>query len=129
MNMNERMAFMLNLELCITDSGYQLSFKLSDEPGLSLKKYGVWLYQHLIVFAPGTDEFGGDLSPEAIAEFVDNGGNVLVAGSPSAGDAVRDLAAEFGLELDDPSSYVIDHINFNSAFDTGKVENLLLMCM
>ncbi len=61
------------------------------------------------------------MSPEAIAEFVDNGGNVLVAGSPNAGDAVRDLAAEFGLELDDPSSYVIDHINFSPAVDSGKV--------
>jgi len=85
--------FTLLLHFHVTDSGYKLSFKLSDEAGLSLKKYGVWQYQHLIVFAPGTDEFGGDLSPEAIAEFVDNQGNVLVAGSPAAGDAIRDLAA------------------------------------
>ena len=67
---------------------------MSDDPALSLKKYGVWLYQNVVLFAPGTDELGGDLNPETIAEFVDNGGNVLIAGSPSAGDAVRDLAAE-----------------------------------
>lgn len=101
-------------------SGYQLSFKMSDDPSLSLKKYGVWLYQNVVLFAPGTDELGGDLSPENIAEFVDNGGNVLIAGSPSAGDAVRDLAAEFGVELDDPNSFVIDHINYDSVRDAGK---------
>lgn len=100
---------------------------MSDDPGLTLKKYGVWLYQNLIVFAPGTDELGGDLSPEAIAEFVDAGGNVLAAGSPAAGDAIRDLAAEFGVELDDSGSYVIDHLDYDVQNDGGKVkfENLL----
>lgn len=100
--------------------GYQLTFKMSDDPALSLKKYGVWLYQNVVIFAPGTDELGGDLNPEAVAEFVDNGGNVLIAGSPSAGDAIRDLAAEFGVELDDPGSYVIDHINYDVGRDSGR---------
>jgi oligosaccharyltransferase complex subunit beta len=105
------------------DSGYQLTFKMSDDAALSLKKYGVWLYQNLILFAPGTDELGGDLSPEAIAEFVDYGGNVLIAGSPNAGDAIRDLAAEFGVELDDPNSLVIDHLNYDAIGDSGKVSD------
>jgi len=55
-----------------------------------------------------------------LLEFVDNGGNVLVAGSPHAGDAIRDLAAEFGVELDDPGSYVIDHLSFDAKIDGGK---------
>jgi len=103
----------------LTDAGYKLTYKLSDDSTLSLKKYGVWLYQNLIVFAPGTDEFGGDLSPESIAEFVDNGGNLLVGGNAQAGDAIRDLAAEFGVEIDDPGSYVIDHSHY-STLDNGK---------
>jgi oligosaccharyltransferase complex subunit beta len=104
----------------LRDNGYQLTFKMSDDAGLSVSKYGVWLYQNLIIFAPGTDEFGGDLSPEGVAQFVDAGGNVLIAGSPHAGDAIRDLAAEFGLELDDAGSYVIDHINAVAELDSGK---------
>jgi len=104
----------------LQENGYQLSFKMSDDQTLSLKKFGVWLYQNLIVFAPGTDELGGDLSPEAIAEFVDAGGNVLAAGSPVAGDAIRDLAAEFGVELDDVGSSVIDHLNYDARNDKGK---------
>jgi len=104
----------------LQDSGYQLTFKMADEGTLSLKKYGVWVYQNLVLFAPGTDELGGELNPEAVAEFVDNGGNVLVAGSPTAGDAIRDLAAEFGVELDDPNSYVIDHLNYDVLGDVGK---------
>ena len=107
--------------MCLIGRGYQLTFKMSDDPSLSLKKYGVWLYQNLVIFAPGTDEFGGDLNPDAVAEFVDNGGNVLIAGSPAAGDAIRDLAPEFGVELDDPGSYVIDHLNYDTLRDSGKV--------
>lgn len=99
---------------------------MSDDQTLSLKKYGVWLYQNLIIFAPGTDELGGDLSPEAIAEFVDAGGNILAAGSPSVGDAIRDLAAEFGVELDDSGSYVIDHLNYDVQGDKGKVRRIAL---
>lgn len=94
---------------------------MADDAGLSLKKYGMWLYQNVILFAPGTDEFGGDLNPEAVAEFVDHGGNILIAASPASGDAVRDLAAEFGVELDDPGSYVIDHLNFDANIDSGRV--------
>lgn len=103
----------------LTDAGYKLTYKLSDDASLSLKKYGVWLYQNLIIFAPATEEFGGDLSPEAIAEFVDNGGNVLVAGNSQAGDGIRDLATEFGIEMDDPGSYIIDHSKVSS-LDAGK---------
>jgi len=94
---------------------------MADDSTLTLKKYGVWVYQNLVLFAPGTDELGGDLSPEAVAEFVDYGGNVLVAGNPTAGDAIKDVAAEFGVELDDGGSYVIDHLNYDVLGDSGKV--------
>jgi len=94
---------------------------MADDPGLSLKKYGVWLYENLIVFAPGTDEFGGDLNPESIAEFVDSGGNALITGTSFSGDAIRDVAAEFGVELDDQNSFVIDHMNYDAKLDEGRV--------
>jgi len=31
------------------------------------------------------------------------------------------LFTEFGIELDDAGSYVIDHINFTPTLDSGKV--------
>ena len=104
-----------------TDAGHQLTFKLSDDATLNLKKYGVWLYKNLIILAPSTDEFGGDLSTDTIAEFVDNGGNLLLIGNANSGDAIKDLAPEFGLEFDDTGAYAIDHVNFSPALDSGKV--------
>lgn len=59
------------------------------------------------------EEFGGDLSVEKIAEFVDNGGNVLVAGSSASGEALRELATECGFEVDEEGAAVIDHLNYD----------------
>ena len=33
-------------------NGFELTFKVADDSGLVLKKYGEFLYDHLIIFAP-----------------------------------------------------------------------------
>jgi len=62
------------------DRGFTLTFKPADDPALVLSKYGKHLYDHLVIFAPSVEEFGGSLSTEAITQFIDEGGNVLIAG-------------------------------------------------
>lgn len=102
----------------LQERGYKLTFKLADDANLVLSRYGEFLYKHLILFAPSVEEFGGSLSVEAITEFIDNGGNVLAAGSSSAGDALRELASECGFEVDEENAAVIDHLNFDAS-DSG----------
>lgn len=85
-----------------------------------MSKYGEFLYNHLIIFAPSVEEFGGAISVEAIAEFIDGGGNVLVAGSSLSGDILRELASECGFEVDEEGASVIDHVNYDVK-DSGKV--------
>ena len=60
----------------LVDSGFELTYKVADDSGLTIKKYGEYLYDHIIVFSPTVEEFGGDLSAEALTEFVDEGGNL-----------------------------------------------------
>lgn len=108
-----------NHAIYISDSGYTITFKLADDANLVLSKYGEFLYQHLIIFAPTVEEFGGDLSVDAITKFIDGGGNVLVAGASNSGDALRDLASECGFEIDEEGSTVIDHMNYDSS-DPGR---------
>ncbi|KAF7992650.1 hypothetical protein HCN44_004994 [Aphidius gifuensis] len=100
------------------DKGYNLQYKLADDANLVLTKYGEALYDHLIIFAPSVEEFGGSLSVEAITEFIDQGGNVLVAGSSNSGDALRELASECGFEVDEDGATVIDHLNYDTS-DSG----------
>lgn len=57
-----------------TERNYSLTFKSADDANLVLSKYGEFLYEHLIIFAPSVEEFGGSLSVETITEFIDGGG-------------------------------------------------------
>jgi oligosaccharyltransferase complex subunit beta len=84
-----------------------------------LSKYGEYLYQNLIIFAPAVDEFGGQLSSTVIAQFIDDGGNVLIAASSSSGEAIRELATECGFEIDEEKAAVIDHMNYDVELDEG----------
>ena len=103
----------------LTDQGFQLTFKVADDATISLKKYGEYLFDHIVVFAPTVDEFGGGLNVEAMTEFIDNGGNVLIASNSNTGDVLREIASECGFEVDEEGTAVIDHHNFD-AKDEGR---------
>lgn len=103
----------------LTERGYTLTFKQADDASLVLSKYGEYLYANLIIFAPSVVEFGGALSVDAITEFIDGGGNVLVAGSSNSGDVLRELASECGFEVDEEGAAVIDHMNYDIS-DSGQ---------
>jgi Oligosaccharyltransferase 48 kDa subunit beta len=51
-----------------------LNYKLADDASLNIKKYGKYLFEHIVIFAPSVEELGGSLSVEALTEFVDEGG-------------------------------------------------------
>uniref|UniRef100_A0A0M3IBF2 Dolichyl-diphosphooligosaccharide--protein glycosyltransferase 48 kDa subunit n=1 Tax=Ascaris lumbricoides TaxID=6252 RepID=A0A0M3IBF2_ASCLU len=103
----------------LTERGHKLNIKAADDPSLALTKYGERLYDHLILFAPGVDEFGGSISVKEITAFIDDGGNVLIAAGTQIGDALRDLAAENGFEFDEDKTAVIDHLNYDTVLDEG----------
>ena len=97
----------------LVKDGFTLTFKVADDPNIQLKKYGVYLFEHLILFSPSVEEFGGSLNVESITQFIDDGGNILAAGSSNTAEALRDVAAECGLEADEDGTSVIDHLNFD----------------
>lgn len=72
-------------QLFFTDKGYELTYRTADDPSLALVKYGEFLYDNLVIFSPSVEEFGGSLNVRAITDFIDGGGNVLVAGSSAIG--------------------------------------------
>ncbi|VVC96630.1 unnamed protein product [Leptidea sinapis] len=101
----------------LQERGYTLTFKLADDSNLVLSKYGEYLYKNLIVFSPTVVEFGGQIDTEAITKFIDEGGNVLIAGNAAASDVYREIASENGFEMDEESAAVIDHFNFDASDD------------
>lgn len=55
---------------------------------------------------------------------MDDGGNVLVAGSEKSGDALREFASECGFELDEDNAAVIDHLHYDVS-DSGEHTTIL----
>jgi oligosaccharyltransferase complex subunit beta len=99
----------------LTDRGHVLSFVDTDANAIPLQKYGEYLYENVIVFAPKIDD---SLDSDAVLEFIDSGRNVLLAADTGASANVRDIAAGVGATFADPATVVIDHLNFDqSDFD------------
>jgi len=104
----------------LADRGHEVTLKSADEPSLQLSRYGEYLYKNLVLFAPGVEEFGGSLSVETIVKFVDDGGNLILAGSSDTTDIIRELATEVGVEMDEEKSAAIDHFNYDVNLDDGQ---------
>lgn len=93
--------------------GYNLEFKLADDPKIALQRYGQFLYDGLIVFAPTIDRFGGSINQAAVLEFVDSGRDLILALDANASDLIREIAVECGVDFDDdPAAMVIDHTSY-----------------
>nr|XP_027211285.1 dolichyl-diphosphooligosaccharide--protein glycosyltransferase 48 kDa subunit-like [Penaeus vannamei] len=103
----------------LQERGHEVTVKAADDPSLQLSRFGEYIYQNLVILAPGVEEFGGALSVEAIVEFIDGSGNVLVAGSREAADLIRELVTEVGVEMDEEGAAVIDHLHYD-ANDDGQ---------
>ncbi|BBH07877.1 dolichyl-diphosphooligosaccharide-protein glycosyltransferase 48kDa subunit family protein [Prunus dulcis] len=69
--------------------GFDLDFKLADDPTLSLQRYNQYLYDGLVLFSPTAHQFGGALDFQAVLDFVDSGHDLILAAGASASDLVR----------------------------------------
>ena len=77
-------------------------------------------FHTVLHFLNPVSEFGGSIDVPGITNFIDGGGNVLVAADSHIGDTIRDLASECGVEFDEEGTSVIDHLNYDVK-DEGKV--------
>ncbi|KAG0482088.1 hypothetical protein HPP92_010172 [Vanilla planifolia] len=101
--------------------GYELEFRLADDSKLSLQRYGHYLYDGLVLFAPSVQRFGGSLDQAAVLDFVDAGHDLILAADSSASDLVRGIATECGVDFDeDPEAVVIDHIGYAVSETDGE---------
>lgn len=92
--------------------GHQLDFHLATERRVLLQRYGEWMYDNVVLFAPSSEQLGGPTVDDYV-DFLDGGGNILAAASGSVSQALTDLAGECGVEYDEPGSAVIDHFSYD----------------
>ncbi|XP_073005920.1 dolichyl-diphosphooligosaccharide--protein glycosyltransferase 48 kDa subunit [Typha latifolia] len=109
--------FFNSLQSC----GFDLDFKVADDPKISLQRYGQYLYDGLILFAPSIQRFGGSLDQNAVLDFIDAGHDLILAADSSASDLIRGIATECGVDFDeDPEAVVIDHTSYAISESEGE---------
>ena len=79
----------------------EVTYKSAIAPNLSIRKYGVNQFNYIYLMAPSVDIFGGNVTSKTFGEFVDNGGNLVVATDHTIGNGIRNVGAQFGVEFDE----------------------------
>ena len=95
--------------------GHTLTFLSARDKGLRLGRYGLYDYENAVIFAPQTEEFGGDFDAAHVADFVAAGGNLLLISGAGASETNREIANDAGVDLAPGSARVADSVAFNSA--------------
>jgi len=104
----------------LQERGFDLTFSSASNEELALSKYEESLYDHLILFAPETNYYENDLGASQIIEFINKGGNVLLAANEKTGTTFQELLYEFGSIVDEANFNVIDNFAHN-----GTTPNIL----
>lgn len=100
--------------------GHSLSFAHAAHK-LVLSKYGQYLYDNLVLFAPSMEKHAA-----AVVDFTENGGNLIIAVDHDTSAAMRALLATFGVDLDNEGSAVIDHFSFEPTADESRQHTAVL---
>ncbi|KAK4803953.1 hypothetical protein SAY86_003770 [Trapa natans] len=104
----------------LSSRGYELDFKLADDPKIALQRYGQYLYDGLVLFCPTVERFGGSIDQASILDFVDTGHDLIIAADVQSSDLIREIATECGADFDeDPVAMVIDHVNYANPENEG----------
>jgi hypothetical protein len=91
---------------------------------VEFQSYGEYNYDHLVILASSDDDIAGVKARE-IFQFFDNGGNVLLLGSPDQSAYFRHLLNGFGFDMHVQGSQVYDHFNHVRTSNTVFTNNYL----
>ncbi|TPX42278.1 dolichyl-diphosphooligosaccharide---protein glycotransferase [Synchytrium endobioticum] len=110
----------------LRDRGFTVTSKAAADSSLSLIQYEEKLADHLILFAPEVESYGNEFSIGKIIDYVNAGGNVLVAASSSVSEFIRDLALEFSADFDEAGRSVFDDfhsLDANTQSSASKIKS------
>ena len=101
----------------LLDRGHVLTYIHAESGELTLMKFGEYLFDNIIFFAPSVEELSS-IAFEDILDFTNNGGNLLLAINGKMSDSVRSFAESCGVEFDSRGTFVIDHFSHDSNTDS-----------
>jgi oligosaccharyltransferase complex subunit beta len=99
--------------------GHEITYQ--DPSAVKLSKFGESSYDNVVVFSPEIDDIVEDL-----LEFMNKGGNIMVAADDSIGGSLREFAESCGVEFDADGSSVVDHFSFSERNDKERTHTAIL---
>ncbi|CEG46264.1 RxLR-like protein [Plasmopara halstedii] len=94
----------------LEDRGHQLVYFSGEEKQpLKLESYGERTYENLVLFTP--QKALDSLRKSNLMQFVEKGGNVLLAAGKKLTKVQREFALECGVEFEKKGNVVLDHVN------------------
>lgn len=102
---------------------HTLEFKLisgSPNEPIGIQKFKKYSYDNIILMTPTVKSFGSDLKVKDLLDFVDYHHNLMVFANSQSRKVIRDLANEFGIDLEDYGFIMKGGRSANPAFKTDK---------
>lgn len=109
-NMLSSMSRYFHIFLIFVDDGFYVAMKNIDDGSATLSSYGEYIFDTVILVAPHmrtfiqpksqfNDASTQGISDKQLADFVDAGGNLLIAVSQTASTPIRNLVNQFSMSL------------------------------
>ncbi|KAI9339964.1 Dolichyl-diphosphooligosaccharide--protein glycosyltransferase subunit WBP1 [Obelidium mucronatum] len=89
--------------------GFSLTFKAASDESASLVVWEELAYHHLLVLADYAA--GPSFAPAKVIDFVNRGGNVLIAASSKVSETIRDIGIELSADFDEKGNAVFDALH------------------
>lgn len=105
--------------------GHQLHFHHAESTSFSLRDFGEYQYDNIIMMAPSAKDLAKASSAE-LAAFMDNGGNIMLTVDENMSKTMREFAEDLGVEFDAAGTKVIDHFTFEPSLDTSRAHTAVL---
>ena len=96
-------------------NGYKLTILQSNSNNFRIIEFGEVNYDNIILFCPQTDQFRYVTNAD-ILQFIEDGGNLLLAVDEQMSPAMKELALHCGVEFDE-DAVVVDHFAFHQDYD------------
>lgn len=98
------------------ERGYELKFS-TPKDDFNFFELEERVYDHAILFPQKSKGLGPNLTPQELAKFINEGGNLLIGASTSVATSIRDLTRELEIDLGERDSLMADHFNYDATSD------------
>ena len=86
-------------------------------------------YENVVIMAPEVEELSSTVDASAVAEFVQSGGNVAIAGDHFVSDIMQGVLSEFGMSWAGQDTAAIDHFRHDENDPEGDHTSILVSCV